>query len=115
MRYKGKTEMDFRKELENIINRHSQENGSNTPDFILAIFLSNCLIAFDTAVNHREEWYGRSKGWRWGAEPRDIDFEVATGKPPTATELEAILNSEDDGLHITINPDGSISYNSHNS
>ena len=51
--------MDFRKELEQVINRHSRENGSNTPDFILAVYLVSCLRAFDDAVNCRESWYGR--------------------------------------------------------
>lgn len=50
----------FRKELEQLINKHSKENGSNTPDFILAEFLHNCLIAFDQAVDRRETWYGRN-------------------------------------------------------
>lgn len=48
---------EFRKELESLINRHSQENGSNTPDFILADFLTDCLDAFDKAVNRRWDWF----------------------------------------------------------
>lgn len=50
----------FRKELEAVINRHSMENGSNSPDFILAQYLADCLIAFDKAVMHREAWHGRT-------------------------------------------------------
>lgn len=49
----------FQAELENIINRYSQENDSNTPDFILAQYLNNCLQAFNTATQQRETWYGR--------------------------------------------------------
>jgi len=49
----------FRKELESIINCHSMENTSNTPDFILAEYLTSCLLAFDTATQQRETWYGR--------------------------------------------------------
>jgi len=49
----------FEKELENLINTHSQENTSNTPDFILAQYLIGCLAAFNTAVQQRETWYGR--------------------------------------------------------
>ncbi len=52
----------FRKEIENLINKNSMENGSNTPDFILAEYLSSCLKNFDTAVNNREKWYGRKLG-----------------------------------------------------
>jgi len=47
----------FRKELEILINKHSMENFSNTPDFILANFLTACLVAFDSATRRREEWY----------------------------------------------------------
>ena len=46
----------FRKELEYLINCHSKENESNTPDFILAEYLDDCLAAYDKAVNSRDEW-----------------------------------------------------------
>ena len=51
--------MTFEKELEEVINRHSQENGSNTPDFILAQYLASCLAAWNAGVQQRETWYGR--------------------------------------------------------
>jgi hypothetical protein len=51
----------FRRELASCLNRHSRENGSDTPDFILAEYLAGCLEAFDRAVARREEWYGRAK------------------------------------------------------
>lgn len=44
---------EFRKELETLINRHSLENGSDTPDFILAQYLTDCLEAFDRASRAR--------------------------------------------------------------
>lgn len=50
---------DFRHELECLINRYSKENGSNTPDFVLADYLNDCLNAFDMAVNLREKYFGR--------------------------------------------------------
>jgi hypothetical protein len=53
---------DFPSELESLINRYSQENASNTPDFILAQYMLGCLEAFNAAVKRREEWYGRWKG-----------------------------------------------------
>jgi GrpB-like predicted nucleotidyltransferase (UPF0157 family) len=40
----------FRKEIEEAINRNNKEAGSNTPDFILASYLKECLSAFDRAV-----------------------------------------------------------------
>jgi hypothetical protein len=49
----------FERDLECLINRHCQENGSDTPDFILAEFLSKCLEAWNIASRRREAWYGR--------------------------------------------------------
>ena len=53
-------ETDFRKELEQLINKYGKENGSDTPDFILARFLEGSLENFDAVINEREEWYGRT-------------------------------------------------------
>lgn len=50
---------DFRAELESLINRYSKENGSNTPDFVLAHFLCTQLSLFDQAVCEREKFHGR--------------------------------------------------------
>ncbi len=51
----------LRKEIAYVLMCHSAENGSDTPDFILAHYLVACLQAFDDAVNAREKWYGREK------------------------------------------------------
>ena len=45
-------------ELETLLNRHSRENASNTPDFILARFMRECLLSFEAAVRRRDEWMG---------------------------------------------------------
>ena len=50
----------LRNKISSAINSVSAENGSNTPDFILAEFLTDCLIAFDKASLAREKWYGTS-------------------------------------------------------
>jgi len=52
---------DFRTELQELINKHSVENGSNTPDWILAYYLKGCLSNFDNTVNLREKWYLEKK------------------------------------------------------
>lgn len=49
----------FQDELIFLINKHSKENDSNTPDYILAGYIQWCLVAFNTAVQQREQWYGR--------------------------------------------------------
>lgn len=48
----------FRVELKSLINCHSQENGSDTPDFVLAEYLVDCLDAFDKATRRRAVWFG---------------------------------------------------------
>lgn len=45
-------------DLEELLNKHSAENLSNTPDFILASFLMACLSAFNGSVVGRDNWYG---------------------------------------------------------
>ena len=50
---------DLRQRLANLLNEFSAENGSDTPDFVLASYLVNCLNAFDLAVCERERWYDR--------------------------------------------------------
>ena len=52
-------ETQFHRELTSLLNRYSKENGSNTPDFLLASYLTGCLRTFNSIVNSREEWYGR--------------------------------------------------------
>ena len=49
---------EFRNDLQKLINHHSKENGSNTPDLFLADYLVACLAAFDAATKARDVWYG---------------------------------------------------------
>jgi hypothetical protein len=48
----------LREDLAMMLNKHSAENGSNTPDFVLAKYLADCLKAYDEAVRMRDSWYG---------------------------------------------------------
>lgn len=52
--------MTLRDDIQTAINRNSAENGSDTPDFILAEFLTGCLAAFDAATSQRDKWYAFS-------------------------------------------------------
>jgi len=47
--------MTFKKELTELINKHSLENESNTPDWILAQYLDRCLISYELAVGARDK------------------------------------------------------------
>jgi len=51
----------FEVELNNLLNKNSKENGSDTPDFILGKYLIDCLKAFNHAVKRRTDWYGGKK------------------------------------------------------
>lgn len=50
----------FETELTALLNRLSMENGSNTPDFIIAKMLTEQLKAFDDAICSRHQWGVRS-------------------------------------------------------
>ncbi len=56
-------------DIKNLLNRACAENGSDTPDYILALYLIDCLDAFDKATSQREKWYGR--------EPRPVTVELS--------------------------------------
>ena len=60
----------FSDELRSLINKHSRERFSNTPDFILGQYMEACLNAFETAVQQRETWYGRDA--RPSTDPRAV-------------------------------------------
>ena len=44
-------------DLRELLNRHSRENMSDTPDFILARYLMDCLAVFEAAMGLRDAWY----------------------------------------------------------
>ena len=69
------TEVQFAQRLEGLLNRHSQENASNTPDFILTQFLLGCRAAWNQGVQQRETWYGRDARPTGGTGTVPIDAE----------------------------------------
>ena len=46
----------FRTALAELLNKYGRESESNTPDFILANFLTTVLAAFDVAVRERDRY-----------------------------------------------------------
>ena len=46
----------FQKELETLVNKHSMENGSDTPDFLISLFLTKVLENFDSAIQTTKVW-----------------------------------------------------------
>ena len=55
---------EFREDLTRLLNKHSMESRSNTPDYILAKFIMGSLMAFDGATLARTDHYktGRPRG-----------------------------------------------------
>lgn len=51
------TDVDMLDGLRALINSRSRENYSDTPDFIMAQFLLECLTAFESAVRARDVYY----------------------------------------------------------
>jgi hypothetical protein len=70
-----KSRIELQEDISALLNWHSAENPSNTPDFILAQYLLGCLEAYNTAVQQRETWYGRDPL------PASPEVQEALGKP----------------------------------
>ena len=77
---------EFQRELEQLINRYSMEGGSDTPDFILASYLTKCLNNFNDITTQREKWYGR--------EPKSVNDPITEQK--ARQEMEDLTNNFDD-------------------
>ena len=52
---------NFKRDLAKLINLYSLESVSNTPDFIIAEYLTNTLLEFDKLMQSRDNWYGYSQ------------------------------------------------------
>ncbi len=76
--------------LESLINKESRENDSDTPDFILAKFLLDCLGAFELASNRREVWYGVELEPGCSVSKDDIAGAVARGWCHKANEKKTM-------------------------
>lgn len=48
---------EFRSELKQLLNSRSMENCSNTPDFLLADYLNDCLATWDKCTIARDKWF----------------------------------------------------------
>lgn len=69
----------LQRELSAVLNRASRENLSNTPDFILAEYLLNCLEAFELATRARVRWHGEDSMMTTGGP--SVDAPSTTGGP----------------------------------
>jgi hypothetical protein len=49
---------DFERALKQLLNKYSQENHSNTPDWILANYINISLNVLNQSIHDRDEFYG---------------------------------------------------------
>lgn len=106
---------NFCDELAAVLNRHSKENGSNTPDFILADYLEMCLAAFDATSRARERWYGKELRIGGGViggdvtaaappappeQPRDEEAQCAAYLEAHGVQYRCQLKGNHDGMHV---------------
>lgn len=63
-------------DLTQVINRHSAENGRDTPDWILGNFLLGCLESFNVASRARDKW--------WQFKPRNGMLSTVLEAGPTS-------------------------------
>ena len=52
---------NFKHDLAKLINIYSLEAVFNTPDFIIAEYLTNTLLEFDKLMQSRDNWYGNNQ------------------------------------------------------
>lgn len=71
------TSRGFRNDLARLINWHSREKGSNTPDFILAAWLERSLELFDVIQTWRAMWFSEE----------GVPAEFQKNGPPVGTPM----------------------------
>ena len=50
---------EFEKKLAALLNEYSAEKGSDSPDYVLAMYLADCLKAWNRATIARDKWFAR--------------------------------------------------------
>lgn len=98
-------ESNFEKELEQLINKYSLENQSDTPDFILAAYVIQALENFNAATKQREEWYGRQP--RVSDLPDDLPFPTEQ-QTPIDLETDPITDYDSTGNPPPQHPSSTI-------
>lgn len=72
-------------EFRKIINSHSLENDSNTPDFILAEYLWDCLVTSTILIGSRNMWYNPTNSGQFPGEHLASEQISIDGRPEEKT------------------------------
>jgi hypothetical protein len=81
------THKDLGEELAALLNRYNQEQGSNTPDFLLSEYLMSCLATWNTIVVKRDSWHGFDPPIPYAREPQA--YERKTPEPDASPSFFA--------------------------
>lgn len=95
-------EPTFEQELEHLINKHCMENGSDTPDFILAQFLSGVLHVWNAAVMRREDWYTDAETLDVEEQAVQDALNAGAGLPPPVLPDLPYERGQIDALHAEV-------------
>lgn len=63
---------NFVRDIAAVCNRYSIENNSDTPDFMLAEFMTGCLNVYENTLRARTEWMQPSHATQQPPEPPPI-------------------------------------------
>ena len=61
----------FTEELQVLLNKNGIDTICNTPDYILAEYLTSCLEAYANTVQSRDTWFGFKPFSRCMVEPQE--------------------------------------------
>lgn len=82
---------DLREAIRGVLNHASAENGSNTPDFILAELLTDVLAAFNKATLRRDAWFNKAANPQPSGELAALREEVAALRREVASLPRGLL------------------------
>lgn len=90
---------ELARDLANVLNRHSVEHlCGNTPDWVLAEYLIDCLGSYGHAVAKRDRWYGISPSpGAAETEPQMLVPDPAWPAEPATWPLDAETEETRDG------------------
>lgn len=91
----------FERELAELLNKHSRENFSSTPDFLLARFLMGCLESYETVMLANTRWHSEGIPTPWDEREHRLG-EAMTVLQEVASSVEDV----DERLRVLVSDAG---------
>ena len=102
--------MDLKERIREAINITSAENRSDTPDFILAEYLTDCLAAFDKATKAKQTWHKSTQNQSTQNQSTQNQYKVDPYKPGDEIPGLGIVDALPFGLPWVSTKDGLYIY-----